>query len=73
MRRCVQCLGHVEGQDVVLLLPALQPALGQEHRGGRRGAWHGPELLVRSQSLACQDGREPPHEGGHEHPHVLLP
>ena len=63
MRRCVKCLGHVEGQDVILLLLTLQPALGQEHRGTRRGAWHGPELPVRSQPLARQDGREPPHEG----------
>ena len=55
------------------LLPTQQPALGQEHGGSRRGARHGSELPVRSQSLACQDSCAPPHERSHEHSHVLLP
>ena len=58
---------------MILLLSTLPPALGQEHRGSRGGARHGSNLLVRGQPLTCHDCRERTHEGGHEHPHVLLP
>ena len=37
MQSCVECLGDVKGQDMILLLSTLQPALVQEHRGRRRG------------------------------------
>ena len=57
MRRRVERLGSVEGQDVILLLPTLQPVLGQEYRGSRRGARHGPELPVRSHPLAQKEHR----------------
>ena len=41
---------------MVFLLPTLQLALGQEHRGSRRGAWHGPELPVRTSPLRATTG-----------------
>ena len=57
MRSRVERLGNIKGQDVILLLFTLQPALGQEYRGSRGGAWHGPKLPIRSQPLNCVPGR----------------
>ena len=36
MRGCVESLGDIKGQDMILLLSPLQLALGQKHRSRRR-------------------------------------
>ena len=73
MRDSVEGLGDINGQDVVLFVTLPKPALCQEYQGGCCIDRHGPELPVRGHPLASQDRCEPPHEGGHEHSHVLLP
>ena len=35
MRGCVESLGDIKGEDMILLLPPLQSALGQRHRSRR--------------------------------------
>ena len=71
--RVVKGLVDIKGQDVIRLLTSLKPMLRQEYRAGYRTARHGLDLGVCGHPLANHDRREPPHEGGHEHSHVLLP
>ena len=73
MRGCVEALGDMKGQDMILLPSPLQSALGQKHRSRRRLAWHGAKLPVFGEPLTSQACREPPDEGRHKHSHVLLP
>ena len=72
MRGGVESLGDIKGQDVVLFLTSLKPALCQEYRGAAVEPGMAPNCQSTAIPLRAKTAVNLCMRGGHEHSHVLL-